>query len=611
MNHVESAIAEILPDVFADTSTQADSAPMALVIPEGQRDATLASLAGSMRRKGFSPEAIAAALFVVNEQQVRPMLPSRDIERIARSVGRYQPSAHLPAPPTGLEFLTVRELAARVAARGPRRWLLRGLWPGGDYGVHAAEMKAQKTWNTTDVAVSVASSTPFLGHVPVGDAGPVVMFVGEGGEANILRRGRAVAEARGLVFEDLAIEVRARAPHLNNAEHLALIAEKVHTLRPKLVTLDPLYLSARGANGADLYSMGKTLEAAQHICQPAGTALFIVTHFNRKQGSGAGRITGAGPAEWGRVLISASVKSRNTNPVTKATSVVTELDIIGGEIPDQTLRVFRRIWADEPDDLDSPLHVETTTSVTDNSQPAEDLSPAAQKLIEAMQALGTFSSSASLVDWIATKHGHGLTRQTVSTTLNELEERGIVASQGVCGRAKLWSLSEVGGVGMTSHDTHDGVCRCRHTYRVPDNPTPPRRHLSGRARVNGAVSTAERRAAIAQPRRALASMLRREAIAWSRSRSVSDSRTCGLGPRTNMGPSCGPKARQKPRASATPRSPTRKSGSRPATARSPWQGPWRSVWCSAGSRCRVLLGPQTTCTRRWRGFQRRFHQTNT
>jgi hypothetical protein len=349
-------------------------------------------------------------------------------------------------PRPALEFLTIRELAARVAARGPRRYLLKGMWPEGDYGVHAAEMKAQKTWTTTDVMVSTASATPFLGCVPVESPGPVLMFVGEGGEANILRRARAIAAARGVELEDLAIHVCARAPHLNNQAHLDLIRRKIDDVRPVLTGIDPLYLSARGANGADLYAMGETLETIQTICQPAHSALWVVTHFNRKAGSGAGRITGAGPAEWGRVLISATVKSRHTNRTTGATSVVTELDIIGGEIPDQRLRVLRRVWADNRDDLNSRLHVETTTTVVDDEGVADDLSPAAHKLVEAMRALGTFSSSVSLVDWIATKHGHGLTRQTVSTTLNELEERGIATSQGINGRAKLWALTEVSGV---------------------------------------------------------------------------------------------------------------------------------------------------------------------
>jgi hypothetical protein len=61
------------------------------MIPEGQRDATLASLAGTMRRRGMTPEEIEAALMVTNRTRCNPPLSDRDINRIAKSVGKYQP----------------------------------------------------------------------------------------------------------------------------------------------------------------------------------------------------------------------------------------------------------------------------------------------------------------------------------------------------------------------------------------------------------------------------------------------------------------------------------------------------------------------------------------
>jgi hypothetical protein len=218
---------------------------------------------------------------------------------------------------------------------------------------------------------------------------------------------------------------------MTDAGHLAEIDTQLAALRPKLTIIDPLYLSARGANLADLYAIGEVLEAPQRQCQEYGSSLLLVTHFNRKQGAGADRIVGAGPAEWGRVLLSGTVKSRHTDPTTKATTVITELDIIGGEIPDQTLRIQRRTWADDPDDLNSPLHVVTT--ITDDAEetmsmtPDTDLTPAARKLLEALQAVGPASGS-RLVDWIAQKHGHGLKRETVSRTMGVLAKRGLVES---------------------------------------------------------------------------------------------------------------------------------------------------------------------------------------
>jgi putative DNA primase/helicase len=60
-------------------------------IPEGRRDNTLASLAGTMRRRGMTPERIAAALRTENERRCDPPLPNEDVDRIARSVGSYPP----------------------------------------------------------------------------------------------------------------------------------------------------------------------------------------------------------------------------------------------------------------------------------------------------------------------------------------------------------------------------------------------------------------------------------------------------------------------------------------------------------------------------------------
>jgi hypothetical protein len=102
------------------------------------------------------------------------------------------------APAAPLRFQTLADLCAEVDAAGPRRWLIRGIWPAGDYGVHGAEMKAQKTWNALDGAVSVASGTPWLNAFPIDDPGPVVVFAGEGGKQSIVRRLRAICASRQL-----------------------------------------------------------------------------------------------------------------------------------------------------------------------------------------------------------------------------------------------------------------------------------------------------------------------------------------------------------------------------------------------------------------------------
>ena len=66
-------------------------------IGEGGRNKHLASLAGTMRRRGMSETAILAALFEENQISCSPPLPDKELKTIARSVGRYSPAA--PAAP--------------------------------------------------------------------------------------------------------------------------------------------------------------------------------------------------------------------------------------------------------------------------------------------------------------------------------------------------------------------------------------------------------------------------------------------------------------------------------------------------------------------------------
>lgn len=60
-------------------------------LAEGVRNDTLARNAGAMRRRGFSEEAIYAALQITNQQRCLPPLPDKDILSIAQSIGRYVP----------------------------------------------------------------------------------------------------------------------------------------------------------------------------------------------------------------------------------------------------------------------------------------------------------------------------------------------------------------------------------------------------------------------------------------------------------------------------------------------------------------------------------------
>ena len=67
---------------------KAPAPPLDEVIQKGMRDVTLASLAGTLRRRGLTAPEILPCLLAVNEMRCDPPLPERDLVRIATSVAR-------------------------------------------------------------------------------------------------------------------------------------------------------------------------------------------------------------------------------------------------------------------------------------------------------------------------------------------------------------------------------------------------------------------------------------------------------------------------------------------------------------------------------------------
>ena len=98
-------------------------------IPEGKRNDTLASLAGTMRRRGADEEAILAGLRETNRKRCRPPLAEAEVAAIAESVCRYEPQAEAPRPTDlGNAELFCELHAERLRhVREQRRWLV---WRG-------------------------------------------------------------------------------------------------------------------------------------------------------------------------------------------------------------------------------------------------------------------------------------------------------------------------------------------------------------------------------------------------------------------------------------------------------------------------------------------------
>lgn len=105
-------------------------------ITEGARNSRLASLGGSMARRGMSPAAIEAALLAENAARYDPALDEDEVRRIAVSMARYRPARTYEDPP--IEDYT--EDAARSGASAAPQW--KAHEETGDSGASGAGARA-------------------------------------------------------------------------------------------------------------------------------------------------------------------------------------------------------------------------------------------------------------------------------------------------------------------------------------------------------------------------------------------------------------------------------------------------------------------------------------
>lgn len=185
--------------------------------------------------------------------------------------------------PTTQRFATVsaRDLAQPVP---PMEWLVRGVWPRNSFGPMGGEKKTLKSYNLLSMSVAVASGKPLFGEFEVVAPGPVVYYVGEGGQAPFQRRLQAIARAYGVELGDLPLHAVFEVGALDSTAFTDALKRNLDEVQPELVILDPLYaFHPSGVEAQNLYERGRMLAGLSSLVADE-TALIIADHF-RKTGS--------------------------------------------------------------------------------------------------------------------------------------------------------------------------------------------------------------------------------------------------------------------------------------------------------------------------------------
>lgn len=259
-------------------------------IPSGQRNATLARLAGTMRRVGMSPSEINAALLQVNADRCQPPLPAPEVNRIVTSITRYEPDQIAVALAEGhadqlaqLEFasLTSRELAS---GKFDLEYLIDGLLVRGQPGILAGPKKTLKTNLSIDLALSLALGEPFLQRFPVASPTRVGLMSGESGAATIQETARRIAASKNVPLEECANAFWCfQVPQLGDALHTDALRRFIDRHQLEVLILDPTYLMMLnlGDDAGNLFVVGKLLKSLGDLAQATNCTPLLCHHLKK------------------------------------------------------------------------------------------------------------------------------------------------------------------------------------------------------------------------------------------------------------------------------------------------------------------------------------------
>lgn len=148
-----------------------------------------------------------------------------------------------------------------LASAPQHEWLVEGLFIDGQPALLGGPKKTYKTSIAVDLALSVASGTPFLGTFSVPKPRPVVLASGESGAATLAETFRRVVSARNLsksVLEN--VQIMTALPNFGDEASVFAFMDAVLFSNPVWI-IDPLYrcFGQGEINTADLVRMGSLL----------------------------------------------------------------------------------------------------------------------------------------------------------------------------------------------------------------------------------------------------------------------------------------------------------------------------------------------------------------
>jgi hypothetical protein len=171
-------------------------------------------------------------------------------------------------------------------------WLVAELLPRRGVAMIGGAPKCAKSWAGLDLALSVASGTPCLGHFAVAEPAPTLIYLAEDPAAVVKARLTGICRHRGLDLAALPIDViTVPVLRLDIERDRSRLSQTVRQYRPRLLLLDP-FVRLHRINENDAGEVSALLAYLRALEREHEITVALV-HHARKNGS-AGAQAGQG-----------------------------------------------------------------------------------------------------------------------------------------------------------------------------------------------------------------------------------------------------------------------------------------------------------------------------
>ncbi len=217
-----------------DASQRSNLAERLSAVQPGNRNQSFASLAGSLRARGYGQEEIFALL----EPKAKEVdFPLDELRMVCQSMMRYSPSMQVETP---IE-VQGESVETFLEDQEPVKWICKPFIAEQSIGIIGGLPESRKSWIMVDLAVECARGGGlWLSKFPVAGA-KVLLIDQERSKAEVQRRLKAILAGKGLGAADIRSQLFVRSGTSTRIDlqlSFDALRKEIAELRPGLILVD-------------------------------------------------------------------------------------------------------------------------------------------------------------------------------------------------------------------------------------------------------------------------------------------------------------------------------------------------------------------------------------